>query len=87
MKRSRWEIFFDILKVISSKNKCKKTHVLHGAQLDWRMLKKHFGFLMDHDFIKESERESGNCTYEVTEKGEELLDSLETVKTDLESLD
>jgi predicted transcriptional regulator len=71
--RSRWEIILDILDVIAmSENKAKKTRVMKMAYLDWRNFQRHFGFLMEKDFVEEIVDPSAGTVYGLTEEGKEL---------------
>jgi predicted transcriptional regulator len=54
--RSRWDIILDILEVIAiSENRAKKTRIMKKAYLDWRNFQRHFGFLIEGDFIEQIE--------------------------------
>jgi predicted transcriptional regulator len=72
--RSRLEIIFDILKVISEeRGDAKKTRVMQKACLDWRNFQKHFHFLMERGFVGNSVDPEEGESYYLTEKGIDLL--------------
>ncbi len=75
--RSRWEIILDILHVVQKDKKIKKTRLMQKAYLDWRNFKKYFNYLIEENFISESNPDSGN--FSLTENGVELLDRLKKV--------
>ncbi|MCD4767166.1 MAG: winged helix-turn-helix domain-containing protein [Methanosarcinales archaeon] len=75
--RSRWEIILDILHVIKKDEKIKKTRLMQKAYLDWRNFKKYFDYLLEENFISESNPDSGS--FSLTENGVELLDRLKKV--------
>ena len=75
--RSRWEIILDILHVMQKEKKIKKTRLMQKAYLDWRNFKKYFNYLIEENFISESNPDSGN--FSLTENGVELLDRLKKV--------
>ncbi len=75
--RSRWEIILDILHVMQKDKKIKKTRLMQKAYLDWRNFKKYFNYLIEENFISESNPDSGN--FSLTENGVELLDRLKKV--------
>jgi len=75
--RSRWEIILDILHVIQKEKKIKKTRLMQKAYLDWRNFKKYFDYLLEENFISESNPDSNN--FSLTENGVELLDRLKKV--------
>ncbi len=78
-ERGRWEIIADILMVFLVEIKPKKTRIMQRAGLNWRNLQKYFDLLIEENFVAKcnsSEMES----YELTEKGRELLKKLKGVK-------
>ncbi len=78
-KRINREIILDILTVLSKEKKIKKSRILHKACLEWKTFRRHFDFLLEKDFIvkcSDTEVES----YELTEKGGELLKRLKEVE-------
>ncbi len=75
--RSRWEIIFDILHVMQKEKKIKKTRLMQMAYLDWRNFKKYFVYLLEENFISESNPDSNN--FSLTEDGVELLERLKKV--------
>jgi len=75
--RSRWEIILDILHVVKKEKKIKKTRLMQRAYLDWRNFKKYFDYLLEENFISESNPDSGS--FSLTENGVELLDRLKKV--------
>ena len=77
-ERSRWEIIEDILIVLVEERKSKKTRIMQRAYLDWRNFQRYFGFLLEENFIARCSNPEGS--YELTEKGKELLKRLKDVK-------
>ena len=75
--RSRWKIIFDILHVVQKEKKIKKTRLMQMAYLDWRNFKKYFVYLLEENFISESNPDSNN--FSLTEDGVELLERLKKV--------
>ena len=83
-ERSKWEIIHDMLKVLTEGNKPKKTRIMQRACLDWRNFQRYFKFLTEENFIVEiNNPEKGS--YELTEKGHELLNRLKYVDDILKS--
>ena len=80
--RNRWDIFLDILEEIAkSKNMAKKTRIMKKAYLDWRNFQRHFGFLIEGDFIEQIEDPSRGTVYGLTERGNDLKSKLEDLGT------
>jgi len=71
VRRSRLEIYFDILEVIS-KGTTKPTRIMYKTNLSWITLKEMFSTLIDGGFIREV-REKKAFRYHVTEKGKNAL--------------
>jgi len=67
VRRSRLEIYFDILDVIS-RGVTKPTRIMYKTNLSWVVLQEMFVTLIDGGFIKE-EKEKGYERYYITEKG------------------
>ncbi|MGB2841849.1 MAG: winged helix-turn-helix domain-containing protein [Halobacteriota archaeon] len=83
--RSRWEIILDILRVISqeereSEGNEKKTRVMQRAYLDWWSFQRYSHFLLEQGFVEKSKSPEGGISYDLTEKGRDLLESLKEVE-------
>jgi predicted transcriptional regulator len=78
-QRSRWDILFDILKVISEEEGAKKTWIMQRTNLDWRSFKRYFDFLVDHDFLRPCDESGKRKSYKLTKKGQNLLVELQEV--------
>jgi len=70
-RRSKMEIYLDILRVVSEGNH-KPTHIMYRANLSWERLKKYLKFLASQDLLISAQRNEGT-RFEITEKGRELL--------------
>ncbi len=78
IRRSRWVIIADILKVLLEEKKSTKTRIMQRAYIDWRIFKKYFEFLLEEGFIAKT-NELEPETYNIAEKGIELLKRLKHV--------
>ena len=70
-KRSKLEIYLDILKVIS-KGTRKPTRIMYRTNLSWKPLMKVLDSLTAQGFIVE-EKEGNHVLYSVTDKGKNIL--------------
>ena len=70
-KRSRMEIYFDVLSVIASGEE-KPTRIMYGANLSWRGIQTMLSNLITQGFIEEAGCEKGK-RYRITTKGENAL--------------
>jgi len=79
-RRSKHEIIFDILNLISSKNgKVKPTHILYGGNLSHDRLKKYLKELIDAGFIQKVE-EKGKMYYILAEKGYQFIEEFKKIE-------
>ena len=75
-RRSKYDIYADIIEVIVKKGLCSLTRVSYGANLPVDRAKKILGFLVSHGFVREASA-GGRRKYRTTKWG---LDYLETFK-------
>ena len=79
-KRTRLEIFHDILEVIKQRNgKIKPTHILYKSNLSYHMLEEYLGELIAKEFVSEIKLKTGR-TYAVTKKGMQFLEKYSLIK-------
>ena len=71
VRRSRLEIYFEVLEVIG-REVDKPTQIMYKTNLSWIVLKEMFETLITGGFIRE-ENEKSSQRYYVTEKGENAL--------------
>lgn len=79
MRRSKINIFIDILRLINKKGKTKPTHILYGANLSHIRLKKYLAILLENGFIDQTV-EGGHVYYRLTRKGYEFLNEFRKVE-------
>lgn len=79
-RRSKHEIIFDILNLISSKNgRVKPTHILYGGNLSHDRLKKYLKELIDAGFIEQVD-EKGKPYYVLAEKGYKFIEEFKKIE-------
>lgn len=79
-RRSKHEIIFDILNLISQKNgKVKPTHILYGGNLSHDRLKKYLKELIEAGFIGAIE-EKGRMFYVLTDKGYKFIEEFKKIE-------
>jgi predicted transcriptional regulator len=76
--RSKWEIILDILEVIRTEEKVKKTRIMYNAYLDWKNFMRYFNFLLEKGCIMKCNPD--NECYKLTENGDNLLKKLKEVQ-------
>jgi len=70
-KRSRLQIYLDVLRVINNGVQ-KPTHIMYKCNLSWVPLKEVLESLMAQGLVMKGESKHRK-TYEITEKGKEVL--------------
>ena len=70
-KRSKLEIYFDVLRVIR-KGVTKPTRIMYGANLSWRSLEQVFAKLIAQGFIEVKAHKTAK-RYTITQKGQRAL--------------
>lgn len=77
MRRSKMEMYIDILKVLAQKGPLKLTHVMYKANVNCSVLKDNLEFLIEQNLIEEQltqkRRNKTKITYAITEKGRTVI--------------
>jgi len=78
IRRSKLEIFLDVLSVIKSERK-NSTQIRYGANLSWKMLQRTLKSMVDQGLIRDVYTRDGQGnltikTYEITHKGENFAE-------------
>ena len=81
-RRSNIEIIADMLRI--GENGAGKTEFMYSANMSYAQLQKYLGFLLNHGLIHKVEVGNPVVTYQVTEKGGELLRNINTIVEVLE---
>jgi len=65
-------------------NGAGKTEIMYSANMSYTQIQKYLGFLLSHGLINKVEVGNPVVTYQVTEKGGELLRNINTIVEILE---
>ena len=76
-RRSNIEIIADMLKV--GENGAGKTEIMYSANMSYAQIQKYLGFLLSHGFIHKVQVGNPVVTYQVTEKGGDLLRNIDSI--------
>ena len=76
-RRSNIEIIAEMLKI--GENGAGKTKIMYNANLSYAQIQKYLGFLMSQGFIDKMEMGNPSVTYQVTESGLKLLESINSL--------
>ena len=78
-RRTRYEIFADLLDIVMKRGSCPVTRASYGANLPVDRTKKFLGFLASRGFVKE-EFVDDSKRYRITKRGLEYLETFEKMK-------
>jgi len=77
MRRSKMEMYIDILKVMARNGPLKLTHIMYKANLNCSVLKQNLDFLIQQNLIQEQitvkRRNKTKISYAITEKGRTVI--------------
>jgi len=73
-RRSNIEIIADMLRV--GENGAGKTEIMYSANMSYAQIQRYLGFLLSHGFINKVKVGNPAVTYQVTDKGGELLKNI-----------
>jgi len=77
MRRSKMEMYIDILKVLAQHGPLKLTHVMYKANVNCSVLKENLDFLIAQNLIEEKvtvkRRNKTKITYGITDKGRTVI--------------
>jgi predicted transcriptional regulator len=78
-RRSDIEIIAEMLKV--GENGAGKTEIMYSVNMSYSQIQKYLGYLVNEGFIDTIKIGNPCVTYRVTEKGQKLLQLLDSVKS------
>ncbi len=78
-RRTRYEIFADLLNVVMRRGSCPVTRASYGANLPVDRTKKFLGFLSSRGFVKE-EFVGDSRRYRITKRGLEYLETFQKMQ-------
>lgn len=77
LRRSKLEMYVDVLKVLARNGPLKLTHIMYKANVNCSVLKQYLGFLVQQNLVEEQtlhkKRAKTRVVYAITERGRTLL--------------
>jgi len=73
MRRSKLEMYIDILKVLAHKGPLKLTHIMYKANVNCSVLKEYLEFLMKQTLVEERTIGKRRTVFAVTQRGITVL--------------
>ena len=77
MRRSKLEMYIDVLKVLAHHGPLKLTHIMYKANVNCSVLKQYLDFLIRQNLVEEQtlhkKRNKTRVVYAITERGRTVL--------------
>jgi predicted transcriptional regulator len=73
MRRSKLEIYIDILDVLALKGQLKLTHIMYKSNVNCKVLKEQLEFLIKNSLVEERILRKEKVVYGITSKGIQVL--------------
>jgi len=77
MRRSKLEMYVDVLKVLARNGPLKLTHIMYKANVNCGVLKQYLDFLIQQNLVEEQilhkKRHKTRVVYAITERGRTVL--------------
>ncbi len=73
MRRSKLEMYIDILKVLSQRGPLKLTHIMYKANVNCSVLKQYLDFLIQQNLVEERTVGKKRVVYAITQRGITVL--------------
>jgi predicted transcriptional regulator len=80
MRRSRLEVYIDIIEVLALKGPLKLTHIMYKSNVNCSVLKDQLDFLLKNSLVEERMLKKEKVVYAVTQKGLQILKSFREIK-------
>jgi len=87
MRRSKLEMYIDILKVLAHKGPLKLTHIMYKANVNCSVLKEYLDFLIQQNLVEEKTQGKKRTVYAITQRGLTVLKYFRELKTMLPTLE
>jgi predicted transcriptional regulator len=80
MRRSKLEMYIDILEVLSLKGPLKLTHIMYRSNVNCNVLKDQLEFLMKNNMVEERILRREKIVYAISQRGITVLKTFREIK-------
>ena len=80
MRRSKLEMYIDILKVLAHRGPLKLTHIMYKANVNCSVLKQYLDFLIKQNLVEERTAGKRRVVYAITQRGITVLKHFRELK-------
>jgi len=81
MRRSKLEMYIDILKVLAQRGPLKLTHIMYKANVNCSVLKEFLDFLTQQNLVEEKTIGKKRTVYAITPQGRRVLTYFRELRT------
>jgi len=81
LRRSKLEMYVDILKVLARSGPLKLTHIMYKANVNCSVLKEYLDFLIAQNLVEEKTVGKKRIVYSITERGITVLKYFRELKS------
>ena len=80
MRRSKIEMYIDILEVLAQRGPLKLTHIMYNANVNCSLLKEHLNYLTKQGLVEEKIIGKERIVYAITQRGVTVLKQFRELK-------
>jgi len=80
MRRSKLEMYVDILKVLAHRGPLKLTHIMYKANVNCNVLREYLDFLLKQNLVEERKLGKSRTVFAITQKGITVLRNFRELK-------
>jgi predicted transcriptional regulator len=80
MRRSKLEVYIDILEVLAIKGQLKLTHIMYKSNVNCHVLKQQLEFLIGNSLVEERIMKKEKTVYAITSRGIQILKAFREIK-------
>ena len=80
MRRSKLEMYIDILSVLAFKGQLKLTHIMYKSNVNCKILKEQLEFLVKNSLVEERILKKEKIVYAITPRGLTVLKAFREIK-------
>jgi len=80
MRRSKVEMYVDVLEVLANRGPLKVTHIMYGVNVNCSVLREYLDFLTKQGLVEEKTLEKERITYAISPLGIKVLKQFKALK-------
>lgn len=80
MRRSKLEMYIDILRVLAHRGPLKLTHIMYKTNINCSVLKEYLGFLIKQGLVEERTVGKRRVVYAITQRGRTVIEGFRELK-------